>query len=197
MYLLHLILSKIWCWPHYISVYPCLLSSGSVLATLEAAEDVQIAGLFWSTCSAKVCHLKSEALICLSWPLQDLTRLEPDLISTESFFSGHWLRAGFRQAEQMMDERLTVWNRIIVCLCLTETLFEILEFFMRASPINCPVSDDSDDSQRKDRDQLRMLFTVGRLWCLRVLKDSLQLSDNSFIPPLSTEAHSLFCWNKW
>lgn len=30
-------------------LYPCLLSVGSVLSTLEAAENVQAAGLFWST----------------------------------------------------------------------------------------------------------------------------------------------------
>lgn len=30
-----------------VSLYPCLLSSGSMLATLEAAQDAQGAGLFW------------------------------------------------------------------------------------------------------------------------------------------------------
>lgn len=36
--------------------YLCLLSRGSVLATLEAAKDMQGAGLLWCLCSTKLQH---------------------------------------------------------------------------------------------------------------------------------------------
>lgn len=35
-------------------LYPHLLSGGSALTTNEAAEDLQVAGLLWSTSSAKL-----------------------------------------------------------------------------------------------------------------------------------------------
>lgn len=50
------------------SLYPCLLSRGSALATPEDSEDVQGAGLLWFTCKAKLQLL--EVKWCRTEPLK-------------------------------------------------------------------------------------------------------------------------------
>lgn len=46
-----------------VLLYPCLLSGYSVLTKLQAAEDVQVTGLFWRTCGAQQHHLAEKFCI--------------------------------------------------------------------------------------------------------------------------------------